>query len=71
VADAKGLYKVHFTALRFVCKTCDLSDEQTESAIEEVIDYFMKVDFVAGCDTPQLALDSAKTGTLIQYMGDR
>jgi hypothetical protein len=70
-ADAKGLYKYHFTALRFVCKTCNLSDEQTESAVQEVIDYFMRVDFVSGCDTPQLALDSTKTGTILRYMEDR
>ena len=70
VADAKGLYKYHFTALRFICKTCDLSVEQTESAVQEVIDYFMKVDFVSGCDTPQLALDSAKTGTILRYQMD-
>jgi hypothetical protein len=54
VTDSKGLFKHHFTALRFICKTCNLSDEQIESAVEEVIDYFMKVDFVSGCDTPQL-----------------
>jgi hypothetical protein len=66
VADARHLFKYHFTALRFVCKTCNLSDEQTESAVQEVIDYFMRVDFVSGCDTPQLALDSAKTGTILR-----
>jgi hypothetical protein len=70
VADAKRLFTYHFTALRFMCKTCNLSDEQTEAAVEEVIDYFMRVDFVSGCDTPQLAVDSAKTGTLTQYMRD-
>jgi hypothetical protein len=70
VTDSKGLFKNHFTALRFICKTCNLSDEQIESAVEEAIDYFMKVDFVSGCDTPQLAIDSAKTGTVIQYIRD-
>jgi hypothetical protein len=70
VADAKRLFKYHFTALRYVCKTCNLSDEQTESAVQDVIDYFMRVDFVSGCDTPQLAVDSAKTGTVLRYQMD-
>ena len=43
-----------------VCKSNNLSSEQTESAVNEVIDYLMKIGFVTGCDTPQLAVDSAK-----------
>ena len=69
--DLKRFCWYHFGALRAVCKLYNLSDELTETAVNEVIDYSMRVGFVTGCDTPQLAIDSAKAGTLIQYMGDR
>jgi hypothetical protein len=66
--DSKKFFWFHFGALRAVCKINNVSSEQTETVVNEVIDYSMKVGFVTGCDTPQLALDSAKTGTIIQYM---
>ena len=68
--DLKRFCWYHFGALRAVCKLYNLSDELTETAVNEVIDYSMRVGFVTGCDTPQLAIDSAKAGTLIQYMGN-
>lgn len=68
--DLKRFCWYHFGALRGLCKFHNLSDEQTEIAVNEVIDYSMRVGFVTGCDTPQLAIDSAKASTIIQYMED-
>jgi hypothetical protein len=67
--DSKRFFWYHFGALRAVCKIHNLSSEQTETAVNEVIDYSMKVGFVTGCDTPQLAVDSAKTSTILRCMG--
>jgi hypothetical protein len=39
--------------------------------VNEVIDYSMGMGFVTGCDRQQLAIDSARAGKLIQYIGDR
>lgn len=66
--DSKQFFSYHFSGLRGFCQVNNLSEEETESAVQEVVDYFMKVGFVEGCDSPQLALDSAKTGTITRYM---
>ena len=68
VEDSKDFFWNHFGFLRGLCQSYNLSEKQTESAVQEVIEYSMKVGFVEGCDLPQLAADSAKTGTIIRYM---
>ena len=68
VESSKEFFWNHFGFLRGLCQFYNLSEEETESAVQEVIDYSMKVGFVEGCDLPQLASDSAKTGTIIRYM---
>jgi len=68
VQCSKDFFWNHFGFLRGLCQFYNLSEEETESAVQEVIDYTMKVGFVEGCDLPQLAADSAKTGTIIRYM---
>ena len=66
--DSRRFFWDQFGALRGLCKAHDLSKEQTETAVQEVIDYLMKIGFVSGCDTPQLAVGSGKTGAILRYI---
>jgi len=66
--ESKRFFWDHSGALRGYCKAYNLSNEQTETAVHEVIDYLMKIGFVSGCDAPQLAADSGKTLAILRYM---
>jgi hypothetical protein len=66
--DSKRFFWDQFGALRGHCKAYGLSNEQTEAAVYEVIDYLMKIGFASGCDAPQFAIDSGKTRAVLRYM---
>src|SRR6267143_3736265 len=68
IEDLKKFLWFQFGAFRGYCKVYSLSQEQTHAEVREVIDYFTKVGFVAGCDLPRLDIDSAKTGKWIERM---
>jgi hypothetical protein len=67
--NSKRVLHHHFGALRAVCRIHHLPKEQTEAAVQEVVDYLMKVGFVSGCDAPQLSVDSAKTSSILPSIG--
>jgi hypothetical protein len=57
-----------FTALRYFCETFGLTPERTEAEVQGVIDYFMKIGWVGGCDTAHLSVHSAKTERWVRFM---
>jgi hypothetical protein len=68
VQDLREFLWFHFGALRGICQVYNLSQEETEVAVYEILDYLMKVGFVEGCDSPQLPVDLAKTGTVLRWI---
>ena len=71
VRDLREFLWFHFGALRGLCEIYDLPKEETEDAVNEVLDYLVKVGFVEGCDSPQLAIASGKTCTVIRCIKDQ
>jgi hypothetical protein len=68
--DSRRFMWNHFGALNGLCQICNLSKEQKEAATQEVTEYFMKVGFVEGSDSPRLGVESAKTGTILPHTID-
>jgi hypothetical protein len=57
-----------FTALRYFCESFGLTRERTEAEVQGVMDYFMRVGWVGGCDTVHLSVHSAKTERWVRFM---
>jgi hypothetical protein len=66
--DLKKFLWFQFGALRAHCQIYGLSKEQTEAEVEAVVEYFMKIGWVRGCDMPCLTVHSAKTRRSVEVM---